>query len=330
MVKPRKEGAILRRIASISLYGGLAGTLIALVPLWIPLGLIVGVIRRRSFITLRLLAFGTFYFSFEMVTLVRIAIAKARFAGDPGGLQARIVTLQGWWAATILDVAGHLLRLGFAVEGVEDATPGPAILLIRHASILDTILPSVFIQRPKKWRVRYIVKQELLVDPCLDIAGHILPNYFIDRTGDRDAELAGIRHLVDDLGDDGVLIFPEGTRFSEAKRARVLARIGRESPERLALAESLEGVLPPKPAGVTTLLDALPNVDCVFLAHRGLECLNKVTDVLSGAVVGSIVHVRIWRVAASTIPKQADERVRWLYEQWGRVSAFVTNRDAYE
>lgn len=327
MVKPRKEGATGRRIVSISLYGLVAIALILLAPLWIPIGFVVGAIRRRSFIVLRLLTFGMFYFTFEMVTLVRVAIARSRFAGDTPSFQARILTLQGWWAGTIVSVASHLLRLTFSVEGTEHATPGPAILLIRHASILDTLLPTVFIQRPTNWRVRYVVKQELLVDPCIDIAGHILPNYFIDRSGDRRAELAGIRTLARDLGDDGVLIFPEGTRFSEDKRARALARIGRDAPEVLALAESLEGVLPPKPGGVTALLDALPGVDCVFLAHRGLEQFNKVSDVLSGAVVGSTVHVRIWRVDSESIPRQAGEQVCWLYEQWNRVSAFVTDRE---
>ena len=324
MVKPRKRGATRRRIVSIALYASMAVLLVALAPLWIALTFFVGLVRRRSFILLRLFVFGTFYFAFEIFTLVRIAFACARLAGDTAGLQSRIVALQGWWAGTILVVAGWLLRLDFEIEGIESATPGPAILLVRHASILDTLLPSVFIQRPTGWRVRYVVKQELLVDPCLDIAGHILPNYFVDRTGDTQRELDGIRRLVTDLGDDGVLIFPEGTRFSLEKQARALARIARESPALLPKAEALEGVLPPKLGGVTTLLDALPDVDCVFLAHRGLERFAKVKDVLNGEVVGASVHVRLWRIRADDIPEDAQARIGWLYEQWGHVSAFVT------
>ncbi|MEM8609143.1 MAG: lysophospholipid acyltransferase family protein [Myxococcota bacterium] len=326
MVKPRKEGATRRRVLSISLYATLAVVLVASAPLWLAAAFLVGLARRRSFIVLRLLLFGTFYFSFEIFTLLRIAMVCIRFRRSPDRLQTRIVALQGWWAGTIMGVARGLLQLDFSIEGLEQATPGPAILLIRHASILDTLLPSVFIQRPTGWRVRYVVKQELLADPCLDVAGHILPNYFVDRTGDTQRELAGIRALAADLGTDGVLIFPEGTRFSEQKQARVLQRIARETPALLPRAEALEGVLPPKLGGVTTLLDELPEVDCVFLAHRGLERFAKIHDLLSGEVVGETVHVRIWRVRADEIPRDDDARVRWLFDQWDHVSAFVTNR----
>jgi 1-acyl-sn-glycerol-3-phosphate acyltransferase len=203
--------------------------------------------------------------------------------------------------------------------------PGPTILLVRHASILDTLLPSVYVQRPHGYRVRYVLKQELLFDPCIDIVGNALPNYFVDRTGDVKRELEGIRALVQNLDSDGVLIFPEGTRFSPKKREKALRALEAEHSPLFATARKLTHVLPPKPAGVLMLLEELPSVDCVFLSHTGLEAFAKIKDLLSGEVVGSTVHVQLWRVDANDIPKEPDERLRWLYAQWEKVNAFVRN-----
>jgi 1-acyl-sn-glycerol-3-phosphate acyltransferase len=198
---------------------------------------------------------------------------------------------------------------------------------MRHASILDTLLPSVYVQGPAQWRVRYILKQELLFDPCLDIVGNALPNYFVDRTGDRLREFDGIRALSQDLGDEGVLIYPEGTRFSPEKLTRARRRVRHQDPELASAAEALTHVLPPRPGGVLTLLDALPEVDCAIVAHRGLESFEKIKDVLSGSVIGAVVRGKVWRVRRSDIPTSDRERIRWLCEQWTLVDAFVKGRE---
>jgi 1-acyl-sn-glycerol-3-phosphate acyltransferase len=224
-----------------------------------------------------------------------------------------------------LSVAQRLLRLNIQVDGAEHAVPGPSILLVRHASILDTLLPCAYVQRPYDFRVRYVLKQELLFDPCIDIVGNALPNYFVDRGGDTQAELDGIRFLAENLGTDGLLMFPEGTRFSLEKRERALERLEREGSELLPRARALAHVLPPKPGGVLALLDALPGVDCVFFAHSGLESFAKIKNLLSGEIVGSTVRVQLWRVDARDIPKDDADRLRWLYTEWAAVDTFVGN-----
>ncbi len=295
-----------------------------LAPLWVPLGLLIGILRGRSFVILRLLVFGWFYFGFELFALMLIGFVFA-FSTSERARTQRLYELQAWWASTTLSVAKWLLRLRVVVEDADVAVPGPAIFLIRHASIVDTLLPCVYVQRPHRFRVRYVLKQELLFDPCIDIVGNALPNYFVDRTGDIPKELDGIRALVADLGSDGVLIFPEGTRFSQEKRARALAKLEAQAPDIQQAARALTRVLPPKPGGVLTLLEALPGTDCVIFAHTGLEAFAKVKDVLSGAVVGSTVRIRCWRIPASEIPSTADERLRWLFAEWKKVDAFVGN-----
>lgn len=306
---------------TISIYGMSWLLLTLLIPLWVPLSIVIGTARRKSFILLRLLVFGWFYLGFELMALVLIA---GVFAFQKGAARDEaLYRLQAWWASVNLRVAARLLRLDLAVEGAEQAIPGPSILLIRHASILDTLLPCVFVQRPYRFRVRYVLKQELLFDPCIDVVGNALPNYFVDRTGDLPNELAGLRDLVSDLGTDGVLIFPEGTRFAPRKRELTLQKLEAAGSPMSREARALTRVLPPKPGGVLTLLDALPNVDCVIFAHTGLETFAKIKDLLSGAVVGSTVRIRLWRIPSHEIPEGNNRRLRWLYEEWAKVDAFV-------
>jgi len=328
MVKPKKERPVRRRSITISVYVVTWVLLTLLAPVWLVAGLVIGAVRRRSFVTLRLLIFAWFFFGIAMVALVRLAAAFILLRGEPDELQTRLFQLQQWWATAVLGAASKLLALDIQIEDADAALPGPTILLMRHASILDTLLPSVYVQGPTQWRVRYILKQELLFDPCLDIVGNALPNYFVDRTGDRQREFEGIRALVEDLGDDGVLIYPEGTRFSAEKLVRARKRVREQAPELTLAAEALTHVLPPHPGGVLTLLDALPGVDCALFAHHGLEGLQKVKDVLSGSVVGSRVSGKVWRVRGSEIPATDDERIRWLYAQWSLVDAFVKDAEA--
>ncbi len=324
MVKPAKRGRIRRRVVTTSIYALSWLSLTLLSPLWVPLALLVGLVRGRSLIILRLLLFAWFYFGLELIALVLVAWTfLTQVSGERR--ERSLYRLQSWWANLTLSVAAKALDLRIIVDGDDCTMPGPTILLVRHASILDTLLPSVYVQRPHDYRVRYVLKQELLFDPCLDIVGNALPNYFVDRTGDVERELEGMRALVQNLGQDGVLIFPEGTRFSLKKREKALRKLEAEASPLLAAARRLTHVLPPKPAGVLTLLRELPSVDCVFLSHTGLEAFAKIGDLLSGEVVGSTVHVQLWRVDANDIPEETDERLRWLYAQWEKVNAFVRN-----
>ena len=323
-VKPRKGGRARRRAVTIAIYGLSWLLLTLLLPIWTSAALIVGLVRRRHFIVLRLLFFGWFYFGFEMLALLLIGLVYVRHRPGEARSEA-LYRLQAWWASVNLNMASRLLRLRIEVDGAECASAGPSIFLVRHASILDTLLPCAYVQRPYRLRVRYVVKQELLFDPCIDIVGNALPNYFVDRTGSRAEELAGIRALSRNLGSDGVLIFPEGTRFSQQKRARALARLEADGSAYRDAAHALLCTLPPKPGGVLTLLDALPNVDCVFLAHSGLERFAKIGSLLDGAVVGSTVRVKLWRVPRSEVPTDDPERLVWLFERWSEVDLFVRN-----
>lgn len=322
MVKPSKNKPVRRRVLSISLYAGTWLLLTSIAPVWLVGATLVGIFRRRSFIVLRLLMFAWVFFGVELLALLWVAPILLRFDEGPER-QSRLLELQMWWSHTLVRTAALVLNLRMQIEHCDLVPPGPAIVLTRHESILDTLLPSVYLQRPSRWPIRYVLKQELLFDPCIDIVGNAMHHYFINRTGDRETELAGIATLADGLGTDGVLIYPEGTRFSPEKRRRALARIERSAPGLLPDARALTRVLPPRPAGALALLDALPEVDCVFFVHSGLEALEKVKNVFSGEVVGSNVVGTLWRVPRAEIPTTQPEQLRWLYDQWALVNRYV-------
>ena len=311
-----------RRLLTISVYFGTWVLLTALAPQWVPLAFIVGLLRRRHFIVLRLLAFFWTYLAIEMIGLMLAAGIYLITPGDDARRQTLFFELECWWGSSLFKWLARYLSLTTSIEGNENILPGHVLVFIRHASIIDTAIPVTFISNATGLRLRYVFKRELLVDPCIDVAGHASPNYFIDRGGSPAEELAGIRGLAVDLGDQGVLLYPEGTRFTERKKKIALRRLAKAHPDLVPLAESFHHCLPPKPGGALTLMEAAPDADVLVVAHRGLEGLAEVTDLLSGAVVGKEVQVSIWRIPASEIP-EGDARRRWLFDLWKRVDDFV-------
>ncbi len=135
--------------------------------------------------------------------------------------------LQCAWSMALKRAAERLFLLEFDVGGEAALQGAGAIMMPRHTSIADTIIPMVFYAVPQHIRLRYVLKRELLLDPCLDIVGNRLPNCFVDRFADNAGpEVAKVAALADDLTEtEGILIYPEGTRFSAERRLRALERI---------------------------------------------------------------------------------------------------------
>ena len=301
--------------------------LTALAPVWIPATLAIGVVRRRSFVVLRLSMFFWTYLAIELIGLVGAAGIYLVAARNIERRHDLFFHLECWWGSSLFKWLCRFLSLSTSIEGEDQILPGPVLVFIRHASIIDTAVPVAFLSKPKGLRLRYVFKRELLVDPCIDVAGHASPNYFIDRGGSAHEELAGVRQLAENLGDEGVLLYPEGTRFTERKKRIALERLAKTHPELVPVAEAFKHSLPPKAGGALSLLDAAPDADVLIIAHRGLEGLAEVTDLLSGAVVGQEVQIRIWRINAADIP-QGEARRRWLFDWWKRVDDFVIAGEA--
>jgi 1-acyl-sn-glycerol-3-phosphate acyltransferase len=285
------------------------------------------VIRRRPWVAVRMVAFFWVYLFAESVGIVRFFLdwVRAGFGRRREWMVDRAWAVQAWWARTLFNGVRRLFGLRFVIEGEDLIEPGPIIAMFRHASIVDNLLPAVLVSDRHGIKLRWLIKRELLSDPGLDIGGNRLPNYFVDRSSrDTSGELARIRALATGLGvDEGVLIYPEGTRFTPAKQQRALQRLG-SSPTLLEKARPLRHVLPPRIGGATTLLDA--GYDVLFCGHHGLGGFAQIGDIWSGDMVGRTISVRFWRVPAADIPQGRRERIDWLFGWWQTIDDWIDAR----
>jgi 1-acyl-sn-glycerol-3-phosphate acyltransferase len=241
--------------------------------------------------------------------------------------------LEAWWGSTLFRAVVRLFRLRIEVEGDADLGRGPYLLLLRHASIGDTLLASALVSKPYGVRLRYVLKRELLWDPCLDIVGNRVPNLFIDRFADDSVgEVGRMQDLARDLGPrDGILIYPEGTRFSEAKRRRALDRFHEKGDAKmLEYARSLARVLPPRLGGTLGLLEAAPAADVAFGAHTGFEGAPSLAEIWKGALVNQTIRIQFRRIPRDEIPAGRDARIAWVLEEWQRIDAWIGNEQLRE
>ncbi len=334
-VDETRAETVLRRLRTIPpLVLGLV-VVTALLPALLVIGLLTDAVRRIGPgvppTAARLVLFLWVYLAAEVAGLAALA---ALWVASLGGRRRAWLAEATWrlqqrWAGTLFGAARVLFRLRLEVAGEDAVAAGPMIVLIRHASIVDTLLPANLVARPHRIFLRYVLKRELLADPCLDVAGRRLPNYFVRRGTGEAQEVERVRSLAHGLeADDGVAIYPEGTRFTPERRARAIARIAARDPRLAARAERLRHLLPPRLGGVRALLDGAPDVDVVVIAHHGFDGLRLISDIWRGGLVGLVVQVRITRVPRSTVPETDAARADWLYDIWQDVDDWLEERFA--
>jgi len=325
----RAPGAWRRRAVTIPVWVLCFGVTLALLPVLLVVALAIDVVRDRRLPTTRLVLFAVLYFGCETVGLAAAAVLAVASRGrSPERARARFYALQGWWAGMLLAGMQRLFAVRIETEGDDAVGRGPVLVFVRHASLADTLLPAVLVGRRHGLHLRWVLKRELLQDPCLDVVGHRLPNVFVQRgAADSAPEVAAIRALgVGLAARDGVLIYPEGTRVTPAKQARVRAALAAADPVRAARLTALRHLLPPRSGGPLALLDAAPHADVVFMAHAGLDGVATLADAWRGALIGRSVQVAFWRVAAAAVPSEPAARLAWLDGEWLRMDAWVASR----
>jgi len=329
-----RSDVIRRRLFTVSRDVGLLLLLTLLAPILVAVALFIDAVRwvvtRRPFMGVRSLAFLWVFLAAEMVGLLWLTAqwVGTGFGASSSRMTAAAWRVQTWWGRTLFTTVERLFALDVVVEDLELVRPGPIVALFRHASIIDNLLPATLLSDQAGLRMRWIIKRELLSIPALDVGGKRLPNYFVDRSADDPSvELSRIRALANDLGEDeGVLIYPEGTRFTAAKRTRAITRLEESEPELAQRARGMHFVLPPRTGGVLELLDA--GTDVVVCAHEGLGGFASVADIWSGALLGRVVRVRFWRISASEIPHGREDRVTWLYDLWESADDWIASLQA--
>jgi 1-acyl-sn-glycerol-3-phosphate acyltransferase len=279
-------------------------------------------VRRKPWMAVRLAAMAWWFLFGELQGMAALAGIYLVTGGPFGrGSRARgrlVYRLRIHWCRSHLAGIRFLFGLALEVEGLELAGPGPEIVFMRHASIIDNTLPDAVIGHAHGLGLRFVLKRELEMIPTIDIGGRWVPTIFVRRaSSDPAREAESLRQLARGLGEDeGVLIYPEGTRYTPEKLARAQETIAERQPEIAPLAARLRNVLPPRLGGPLALLDESRGADVVFCGHVGLDGFEYIRDIWAGGLVGTTVRVRFWRYPAAEVPAARDERIAWLYERW--------------
>ena len=302
---------------------------VAAAPIWLLLAVALDAARRNNGVALRSAALVTVYLSCEIAGIAAsgaLWIWRLIYRIEPERWTDIHFRLESWWGTTLFRAVVKIFRLRLEVESDADLGRGPYILMPRHSSTADTLIASALVTKRYGLRLRYVLKQENRWDPCLDIVGNRVPNVFLDRfSTDSAEEIRRVQELARNLGPrDGVLIYPEGTRFSNEKRTRVLERLERNGDaEMVEAARSLTFVLPPRFGGALGLLNAAPDADAVFCAHTGFEGTASPRDLWAGALVDHVIQIQFRRIPRSEIPTERDAQRAWLLSEWQRVGAWV-------
>jgi 1-acyl-sn-glycerol-3-phosphate acyltransferase len=233
--------------------------------------------------------------------------------------------LQRWWIERLVGAMRRTTGVRIEVPDTAAFVEGPLVMLCRHASVADSVLSAWVVSTLSAMAPRYVLKRELLWDPCLDIVGNRLPNHFLDRdAADSAVELDALRDLASSMrAADIAIIFPEGTRASQAKRERMLTKIGARDAERAERLASLRHLLPPRPAGARALLAGSPTADVVLAWHVGFEGLDTFAGILRTlAKEPPTVRFATRRVPRCDVP-EGDNFTRWLDDQWLTMDAAV-------
>lgn len=307
--------------------------MVATLPVWLPAALIADAFRRVHLSTTRAICFVTLYLFFQVWGLIVLFGIWLIYGRNYDRYMDKMFWIEFTWGYYLGYAGIRLFGMTIHLEDEYEWGTRPAIVLVRHASITDTFVPLVFACALHKQRLRYVMKRELEWDPCLDLAVNRMPHLFVVRgSTDSDKEVEAIGKLMDGVqANEGVIIFPEGTRYTPSKRARILKKLAElGQTDVLDWATRYRHVLPPRTAGPLALFRRATelNADIVFCAHTGLERSSSFKDSFNGSLVGTHVHIRFRAVPASALPEGDEARKTWLFEQWMKVDEYIEAHQA--
>jgi 1-acyl-sn-glycerol-3-phosphate acyltransferase len=226
----------------------------------------------------------------------------------------------------------------------------PVVVLSRHAGPGDSFLLVHHLLSLYQRKPRIVMKAALQFDPSLDVVINRLPHAFVhprrspvpppsaSASPDGGAPspdgaapqsegpvTAEIRRLAAGLGPTGALvIFPEGGNFTPGRWQRGISRLEQaRRHEEARRARNMANLLPPRSGGAFAAIDSAPTADVIFVAHTGLDDLITVRDIWRALPMEQIIKAKWWRVPAAEVPRERDEVVRWLYEWWERIDAWI-------
>ena len=191
----------------ISMPGLILGAVILTVaiPVWLPLVLVIDACRLKwRFPLARLLSFAVCWAWLETIGVTCSALLWV--TGQSKNLPKHYA-LQRWWADRLLQALKATCGFSVEVENIDALKPGPVLMFARHASLADSLVSAYVVTTLAQMNPRYVLKRELLADPCLDVVGQRLPNHFLDRHAtDSTPELQALEALVTNIDASNVRI----------------------------------------------------------------------------------------------------------------------------
>lgn len=318
---------LIRRPVSLTIITVVLTIAMLLSPLVLPVLLLADLVTRSRLRRTRVYLLLIAVLGMEILGTTVAAAATLRFTGrlDSPASQQHFHALEHWWAGRHGKNFARLAGVRWVVENPELMAKGNAIVLARHASHADAILPVLLFGVEGQLALRYTFKAELQWTPAIDIVGHRLPNAYIDRTPDAGApiydRLAHLGSLVDE--GSAAIIFPEGTFFTPERLDRAATRIAETRPDLEARVRQLRHILPPRPLGTLALLRGSTEADLVLVAHEGMETFGDLADIAANLPLRDPVRVRLWRIPRTEVPSSDHELVDWLLDRWLEVDAWI-------
>lgn len=325
---------LVRRLILQPLFIVLTLALTVLSPLLLLAAAVVSPLLGGRWRLLRVAAYSLLWMQREVIVIIASAGLWASAIGrmDSPRTQQRHYRLMRWflrsarvWGERLLGVTVHIEDDGRA-DTVLLANDRPLLVFSRHSGPGDTLyLVDMLLDRYGR-ETRIVMKEVLKLDPCMDLAGARVPNYFLPppaRRGDGSWE-TGIADLSRGLDDRGaLLLFPEGGNFSEARRMRRLRKLlhrgHRGDAER---AMRMHHVIAPEPGGALTAVAAAPTASVILVAHGGLSGLEG-GSLLSRAPMDRVFRVCLWYVDRASIPTGEEAQRDWLLSCWQRIDHWV-------
>ena len=322
----------LRRLVTFPVIILIAVGMTVLVPIAIPLALVFDLVRGEMEMPwARLWLMGIVYAWNDVFWLV-LAFGVWIAAGFGMFIRRDFYQRTLWWMffnfmTFVLWFAKKIIRLDFELTDRVGDTSGPIVFFSRHASMADVLFPAkVLID--KGIRPVYVLKKELLIEPIFDLVGNWQPHHFVDRSGaNTEAELEALGKLASAADStQGLIIFPEGTRFTQSKRTRILTKLSERRPDIAEQAQQLTHTLPPRYGGPNALLEACPDRKLLVLVHFGLDHLDSFKILVRSVPFEAPIKMELYEVDVTSLPFKTQAREKWLLDLWSDVDDWVAGR----
>ena len=290
----------------------------------------IDLIDRRNW---RFTRVGGIAVAFCVVELFGLAMAFVLWVASGFGIWMRAGAIQRahlWVLRTWLDLITRAMRafIGFNfVFPRKPASPGPVLVLCRHAGPGDSLLVAHSVMHDHHRKLRMLGTTKLLWDPFFNHVGRRLPFHFCEQNpSDPERELIEVRRAAATIEFDGAMIlFPEGGNYSPSRHVQAIERLEqRGQHDRAERARQLRHVLPPRTGGTLAALAAAHDANIVFVAHVGLDDLMSLRDIWRSVPINRTVRATYWHAQRDGRPEEHNELVEWLYDQWEAVDRWIT------